>query len=47
MKLSGSLPDDGIAAEILIVDVGGGRGQILDELRKAMPRLKGRMVVQD
>jgi hypothetical protein len=33
--------------EILIVDVGGGRGQILNELRTARPDLKGRMIVQD
>ena len=32
---------------ILFVDVGGGRGQSLKAFRKLMPRLKGRMIVQD
>ena len=33
--------------KILFVDVGGGRGQSLKAFRKLMPRLKGRMIVQD
>ena len=32
---------------VLIVDVGGGRGQVLNALRKARPDLKGLMIVQD
>jgi hypothetical protein len=31
----------------LVVDVGGGRGKILNELRKARPDLEGTMIVQD
>lgn len=34
-------------SENLIVDVGGGRGGSLDELRSFRPDLKGRMVFQD
>jgi O-methyltransferase domain len=33
--------------EVLIVDVGGGKGQALESVRKAFPELKGRMIVQD
>lgn len=32
---------------VLLVDVGGGRGQVLRELRKQRPDLQGRMIVQD
>ena len=35
------------ALEILLVDVGGGRGEILEEVRVQRPDLKGRMVVED
>jgi hypothetical protein len=31
--------------EVLIVDVGGGKGQALESIRKAFPDLKGRMIV--
>ncbi|KAF7874755.1 hypothetical protein EAF04_001930 [Stromatinia cepivora] len=33
--------------EVLIVDIGGGRGKILNNLRTTRPDLKGRMIVQD
>jgi O-methyltransferase domain len=33
--------------EVLIVDVGGGKGQALESIRKTFPDLKGRMIVQD
>ncbi|PMD35786.1 S-adenosyl-L-methionine-dependent methyltransferase [Hyaloscypha variabilis F] len=33
--------------EVVIVDVGGGKGQALESIRKSFPELKGRMVVQD
>lgn len=33
--------------EVLIIDVGGGKGQALESIRKTYPELKGRMVVQD
>ncbi|TVY82819.1 Demethylsterigmatocystin 6-O-methyltransferase [Lachnellula suecica] len=32
---------------VLLVDVGGGRGKIINEVRKSRPDLKGRMIVQD
>ncbi|KAI9709673.1 MAG: hypothetical protein M1828_002372 [Chrysothrix sp. TS-e1954] len=32
---------------VLLVDVGGGRGQIIEDVRKQRPDLKGRMIVQD
>ena len=32
---------------ILFVDVGGGRGQILADIRREQPGLKGRMIIQD
>ena len=32
---------------ILFVDVGGGRGQVLGNIRKERPRLRRRMIVQD
>lgn len=35
------------AEDVLMVDVGGGRGEILGALRKARPELKGRLIVQD
>lgn len=52
-RISGLFPPDrkevGGEGEdgVLMVDVGGGRGQILDALRKARPNLKGEMIVQD
>ena len=46
-RLSGLFPTDDLGAEVAIVDVGGGRGQILNELRKARPNLRGQMIVQD
>ena len=33
--------------EVMIVDVGGGRGQALMAIKEAFPDLKGRMVLQD
>ena len=32
---------------ILVVDVGGGRGNILQDLRRMRPDLQGRLIVQD
>lgn len=45
--LNALFPQNTTAEDALIVDVGGGRGRILDNLRKARPDLKGRMIVQD
>ena len=33
--------------DVIIVDVGGGRGQALKAIKAASPRLEGRMVLQD
>jgi hypothetical protein len=33
--------------EVLLVDVGGGRGHVVEAIRKRLPEMKGRMVVQD
>ena len=33
--------------KVLLVDVGGGRGQIIQDVRLQRPELKGRMIVQD
>ena len=33
--------------DVLIVDVGGGKGQALEAIKEAFPGLKGRMVLQD
>ena len=44
--LSSMFPSD-YEADVLIVDVGGGRGSILEELRAYRPDLKGRMIFQD
>ncbi|PQE20288.1 sterigmatocystin 8-O-methyltransferase precursor protein [Rutstroemia sp. NJR-2017a BBW] len=44
---SKSTEDDSRADDILVVDVGGGRGKILNDLRTARLDLKGRMIVQD
>ncbi|KAL6716758.1 hypothetical protein ACLMJK_006326 [Lecanora helva] len=46
-KMSSLFPDEDASQPILIVDVGGGRGQILEALRRARPDLKGQMIVQD
>ena len=35
------------AADVAIVDVGGGRGQVLIAIKELFPDLKGRMVLQD
>lgn len=32
---------------VLLVDIGGGRGQIIEDVRKKRPILKERMIVQD
>ena len=34
-------------ADVAVVDVGGGRGQVLRVIKALAPRLKGRMVLQD
>ena len=36
-----------VEMDVLIVDVGGGRGQTLKAIHDAFPKLKGRMVLQD
>lgn len=36
-----------LKSEVLIVDVGGGRGEALHDLRTARPDLEGGMIVQD
>ena len=41
---NGLLSEEG---EVLLVDVGGGRGQALADLRRARPDLRGRLIVQD
>ncbi|MCJ1381374.1 hypothetical protein MMC17_004484 [Xylographa soralifera] len=51
------LPDDetalyseessSLSQQVLLVDVGGGRGQFLNDIRKNRPTLRGRMIVQD
>lgn len=46
-KVSSLFPADKTEHRVLMVDVGGGRGQILNALRKARPDLKGQMIVQD
>jgi hypothetical protein len=33
--------------EVLIVDIGGGKGQALEFIQNGFPELKGRMIVQD
>ena len=45
--LSNLFPNANAEPRVLIVDVGGGRGRILNELRTARPGLKGQMIVQD
>ena len=34
-------------SEVLLVDIGGGKGDLLERLRKRRPDLKGRMILQD
>ncbi|KAL9032318.1 MAG: hypothetical protein Q9214_008018 [Letrouitia sp. 1 TL-2023] len=46
-KLSAHFPPSDKEHKVLIVDIGGGRGQILKALNKARPDLKGQMIVQD
>lgn len=36
-----------LVANVLLVDVGGGKGKILEDVRKQRPDLKGKMIVQD
>ena len=45
--VSSLFPADDVEHPVLMIDVGGGRGQILNALRKARPDLKGQMIVQD
>ena len=51
--LSRSLPYDGesyrksIENDVLLVDVGGGKGKLIERFRKQRPDLKGRMILQD
>jgi demethylsterigmatocystin 6-O-methyltransferase len=33
--------------EVVLVNVGGGYGQVLQDVRKHVPRLKGKMVLED
>lgn len=40
-------PEESQENDVLIVDIGGGRGKILSHLRTARPDLKGKMIVQD
>lgn len=35
------------ADEVVLVDVGGGYGHVLEDVKKHIPQLKGRMVLQD
>ncbi len=44
--LSSVFPQD-FESDVLIVDVGGGRGDVLEDLRAHRPDLKGRMIFQD
>lgn len=44
MELGGAEYKDG---EVLLVDVGGGRGQALEAIKSNFPALKGRMILQD
>ena len=37
----------GLSQQVLLVDVGGGRGQILNNVKKERPEMQGRMIVQD
>ena len=39
--------EDVSALDIMIVDVGGGRGQALKAIMETFPKLKGRMILQD
>ena len=51
--LSRLLPDEGSEeplgtdSEVLLVDVGGGKGDLLDRFRQQRPDLKGRLILQD
>ena len=38
---------DTVDGEVVLVDVGGGRGQILVDVHKHLPNLKGRLVLED
>ena len=46
-KVTTLFPPDMSEHQVLMVDVGGGRGQILNTLRKSRADLKGQMIVQD
>ena len=53
-KSAGSFPYDQVIGEgefmdsdVMIVDVGGGRGQALTAIKQVFPNLKGRMILQD
>ena len=53
-KSAGAYPfDEELAKEsvtdtdVLVVDVGGGRGQALESIKATFPQLKGRMILQD
>ncbi|KAL5364121.1 S-adenosyl-L-methionine-dependent methyltransferase [Aspergillus floccosus] len=43
-RLATTRPDD---SPVAIVDVGGSRGELLQELRRDYPSIQGRMIVQD
>lgn len=50
MEATRTYPFDSLNAkedEVVLVDVGGGKGQALVEIIKAYPNLKGKMVLQD
>ena len=53
-KSTGAYPfDEELAKEsvtdtdVLVVDVGGGRGHVLESIKAVFPQLKGRMILQD
>ena len=39
--------DQQVESNVLLVDIGGGRGKLLERFRQQRPDLKGRMVLQD
>ena len=44
---STALTHNNSASRVLAVDIGGGRGEAMHELRKACPHLQGEMILQD
>ena len=39
--------DPSSSDEVVLVDVGGGYGQVLEDIRKYQPAMKGKMVLED